>query len=324
MPVALLSARLGLPGNCPEVIELYTNKKIMYDYAQSLDIPVPAFTEVESVEEIEKFMSLHELPLIIKPTASTSSRGFVKITKENRHNCSAYLADCLTYSTSAVMQRFIAGHEVTVEGVCTHHNHMTLTTSSKKHFRPGIASSLKYPAQIPDSILQKITRYNDLFVDSSGLQFGNTHAEYMIDEDGQPWLMEIAARGGGCGIPSGIVPWVTGLSLHDILLSNLTKNPTEVWQLVAGRQKSAVLQFYEFPSGRCDIEQELVADRIRNIPGVHYWHFNFMEHQYLKPASTDQDRHAMAILHGENDEEINNTLLKIEEVLYEKRNHQED
>ena len=42
----------------------------------------------------------------------------------------------------------------------------------------------------------KLRAYNDSFVMKTNLQFGFTHAEYKC-EDGDFYLIEIAARGGG-------------------------------------------------------------------------------------------------------------------------------
>jgi biotin carboxylase len=311
LPVALLSERLGLPGNDPRVVSLFVNKSRMYEFAQQLSIPVPPFREIENPGQVLEFIEEHGFPVIIKPTSSTSSRGFAKITADTVEKLPEYYKDCRKYSP-VLVQKFVDGTEITVEGCCSAYRHRTLTTSLKKHFRPGIASSLRYPSKSP--AISKITKYNDRFVNRSGLKFGNTHAEYMIDPEGKPWFIEIASRGGGCGISSEIVPWVTGISLHDVLLSNLMGNPIDITACPL-TQKPAILQFYEFPDGPCDLDLDATHEDLIKIPGVHYWHFNFKAHQYLKPATNDQDRHALGILHAETEEDLDEVLMLVEKHL---------
>ena len=52
---------------------------------------------------------------------------------------------------------------------------------------------------------EKLARLNSDMVETMGLPFGITHAEYKY-YNGEFYLIEIAARGGGTRISSDIVP----------------------------------------------------------------------------------------------------------------------
>ena len=55
-----------------------------------------------------------------------------------------------------------------------------------------------------------VRRYNKEMVCKMGLPFGLTHAEYKY-MNGEFYLIEIGARGGGTKISSDIVPYMSGV-----------------------------------------------------------------------------------------------------------------
>lgn len=305
VPAAELSKRLGLPGNSPDSIKLFTNKALMYDYAQSLDIPVAPFVKTKQLEEALEFAK--NRPVIVKPADATSSRGFTKI--ENKSDLPKAIKKALNYSDEVIIQEFLEGLECCVEGLYDGKKHYSVAMCIKDHFRPGIASSLRYgPNLIKNDLERKIKKLNNKFVENSGISFGITHAEYIITGDSF-WLIEIAARGGGCGISSSIMPWVSGIDAQDFLLKCLQGKPPEIKEIL---NREAILQFYEFPTGIQPQEKLIEINKIiEKMKHVYYWHFNFNEGEYLNPATSDQDRHALAIIHGE----VDKTLKEIKNVL---------
>ena len=80
----------------------------------------------------------------------------------------------------------------------TPHVHTCLAISEKKHYsyNENIAYELFFSHDNPNFDYDLLRRTNDQFVNLSGLPFGLTHAEYKF-QDGQFYLIEIGARGGG-------------------------------------------------------------------------------------------------------------------------------
>ena len=64
---------------------------------------------------------------------------------------------------------------------------------------------------------EKLRKTNQELVLAMGMPFGLTHAEYKY-MDGQYYLIEIAARGGGTKISSNIVPLMSGVDSNEALL----------------------------------------------------------------------------------------------------------
>lgn len=240
-PVAMLSEWFRTPGNSLDSIRLFTNKMEMAKHAGCYGIPT-------------QLVSHNHSPLcIIKPIDANASRGFHVI------EGSKQVADAYRYSDQVVVQPYLEGDVVVLDGICIGGRHQTLTHARKEHFRPGIASAVIYPSGLSASLLREMAAVNDGYVNASGLSFALTHAEYIVQGD-RFYLLEIAARGGGFAISSDIVPWVSGIQtyyyLHAALLGQTKRLPSL-------REYAARLQFFEFGKG--------MVTRLewpRDLPGV--------------------------------------------------------
>ncbi|MEW6368887.1 MAG: hypothetical protein AB1714_30020 [Acidobacteriota bacterium] len=302
MPVAILSERLGLPGNRPDVVELFTNKAAMYAYAQSLGIPVLPFREVVTPNEAAEFARQTGYPVVIKPVDGTNSRGVYRAGDDRE--LAHLFPKALGFSRAGrlVAQAYNPGvMQVTVEGTCSRGYHATITASRKgTYWAPALTSCLTWPQPLP----QALTNCNDSFVDISGLQFGITHAEYIIGEDGF-WLNEIACRGGGFRISSDIAPWVSRLPFYEILYKNLLGGAVEAREPPMP-QRSALLKFYrrgELP--------EASIDAIRALPGV----LDLTRHSAQEFVSNpDNVRDAYLIILGEDAAAVDETLRRVEHI----------
>lgn len=309
LPVARLSKRLGLPGNDPEVIRRYfINKYTMMRHARGEGILIP-WTEVLWTPEER---SLY-YPFILKPVDSHSSRGFCIVNDPSElNNCWEYVTK---YTTAVLAQSCVQGMEVTIEGFMQGGKHHTLATSRKTHFRPGIASSLLYPSELPEHLLQSIIESNDRYVESTGLKFGITHAEYMVDvENDKAFMIEVAARGGGSNISSIITPWVSGIHNYDLLHGCLVNKPLPIGQI---SRRAAILKFYEFKEGIAAGDME-IEDEVKAISGVSTFRFNFTSKQHLYPANSDQTRHASVIILGQTINEVKESEMLVDELLEKK------
>ena len=204
------------------------------------------------------------------------------------------------------------GTEVTAEGFCSGGKHRTLAMSSKTHFRPGIASSLLYPADIKEDIYAAIQGINDKFVESSGMLFGITHAEYMIDANGNIFLIEIAARGGGTLISSNIIKWTSGVNVYQLLLQCLLGKSPAI-ESIALDKKAALLQFFEFSSGR--VEKIVGVEAAQELEHVYKIEMGFKEGDILNNAKDDRTRHGYAIILADTVDQIKATINKVNDMI---------
>lgn len=310
--VAFLAEKLGLKGNDKNVVTKFSNKYLSRKYAKSVNVPVPVFTEVSSLSEMKRFIDKVGCPLMLKPCDAQSSKGIHKIeegTSEEQFNL--YLQDALKYSfvKKAILEQFVTGYEITVEGYCANGKHRVLTMSKKRHFKTGIASTLTYPAQIPAEIEKQIIEADNRYVDNSGLVFGPTHAEYIVNEEtGNFYLVEIACRGGGTLISSDIVKWVSGFDVYDAYLKCLQGKDVDVYENPISR-KSAELHFFDFGSGKI-VSLDGVKEASK-VEGVLMLDFDYRVGDILKPCEDDRSRQGFVIVLAESPGELHERIEKV-------------
>jgi len=307
-PVAVLSEKLGLSINSVLSTQLFSNKSKSRSFVQSFAGEIiPGFKVITSVTELSAFVDEFK-DVIIKPTDAQSSRGVNRV--ENKEYLEFYFNEAKNASPShsVIVEEFLIGEEITVEGICLNSKHRTLTTSSKKHIKTGIASDLIYPSNIKTELLKKIYDFNDEYVDKSGLSSGVTHAEYIVDQTNNKfWLVEIACRGGGSLIPSDIVPWVTGIDVYEHLFDAISgENKLNIGDILS---KSAILHFFNFKNGL--VKQINGLEEIEKIPEVLTCRLSFSAGDEIFDVSDDRGRHGFVIVLSENELGLTNTLKEV-------------
>lgn len=310
--VAFLADKLHLKGNKEDVILRFTNKYLSRKYAESIGVPVPAYTEVSTLEDINQFIDKVEFPLILKPCDAQSSKGIHKIdTGVRQSDLTDYLVDALQYSfiKKAILEQFVTGYEITVEGFCSQGEHRVLAISKKKHFKTGIASTLTYPAPLPLDLEERIIEVDNRYVDESGLKFGPTHAEYIVDENkGEFYLVEIACRGGGTLISSDIVKWVSGFDVYEAYLNCLQNNDVQLPNNLP-QKRAAELHFFDFGSGIVDSVSGIEA--AGKIDGVLSVDIDIKEGDVIESCRDDRSRQGFAIIFADNEKELNSRVSKV-------------
>jgi biotin carboxylase len=311
IPQAKISKLLGLPCNDVEVIEKFTDKYKMWQHASSVGVSMPHTVIVTCASDIVKFAEEHGLPIVVKPADSNSSKGFTKLV-DTKDAEEAFNTAAL-HSGKVMAQKYIAGRQVTLDGFCSGGKHRTLDAASIGFgfSKEGIISSVRYPFE--EELLPKLIEMNDRFVDTSGLKFGMTHAEYRFNDD-EVILLEIAARGGGSGTSSILTPWVTSVSLYDLLHRSLLGEVIDLDGL-AVTKRPAWLEYFAFPPQMAHKDLERTMQRAKKVPHVAEFKFNFKLHEYMPPVTSGQQRHALAMILGDKECEMATALESIMDIL---------
>jgi len=316
MPLAKICHQMGLPGNHPDVIRLFTDKHKMYEYAASIGVSMPATKIVSSLEDVVDFVHQYGFPVVIKPTDSNSSKGFAVV--NNITSVQSAIKDALTYSNKAIVQEYVVGEQVTLDGFCSGGRHRVFAAASIGFGFPpgsakeGVISSVKYPFE-NYQVIYNLSKLTDRFVENSGLKFGITHAECRYTKD-KVFLLEIAARGGGCGTSSVLVPWVTGQSFYHLLHRSLLGEEISLGELSL-TEKAAWLEYFAFPPGkpRGNLERTIAA--AKEVKHVADFKFSFKQEDDLPVVSTGAQRHSLAMFLGDRKEELEVALQEVKKVI---------
>lgn len=247
--VAYVAEKLGIKGIGLDIATRFTNKYKMREFTSRAGFASPKFKLCHSVEEAKEFLGEVSVG-IIKPIDSQSSRGIhiVRSVADIEEN----YTDCIQYSNAEkaiIIEEYIDGTEFTVDGLKTLDDYVVTAISQKEHYtyNPSVANRLLFMQKNDKYDYDKLRKVNTEMVKAMGLPFGITHAEYKY-RDGEFYLIEIAARGGGTKISSDIVPLVSGINSNEIYVNILTGGSEQIVR--RPHHECAVLGFFDFRPGK--------------------------------------------------------------------------
>lgn len=314
--IAELADELHLPSQGIDMAELYTNKVRMREFLREQSLPCPAFQICRSLDEALAFYRALGKKLIIKPIDSNSSHGVFTI--HNEEELIAHFDEAQSFSReekAVICEQYITGTEFTIDGIKTPHGHTSLAISEKKHYayNENVAYELFFSHDNPKFDYDLLRRTNDQFVNLSGLPFGLTHAEYKF-QDGQFYLIEIGARGGGNLISAEIVPCMSGYENYEALIKMALgeKDIAEPTILPELRNRCAVLEFFDAPGKGGIVKRIEGEDFLKANPNVLSYKFNFKVGDTIQQAVCDTARIGFYIAFADSREELKQLMNDIQ------------
>lgn len=219
--VAYVAERMGLPGIGYETAKLFTDKNLMREKSRQLGLPTIPSWKVSSIEEaLEKFRHLGA-EAIIKPVDSQGSRGVYRIDSTEALLEKYILSERFSRAGDVIIEKYINGTEFEVDSIVADYKAETLMYADLEPYKvEGIFASTTrlYPSIESEEVVEKLLDINKRTIEGFGLKQGLTHSEYMRDQDGEIYLIEAAARGGGTFISSKIAELQSGINTSDFLI----------------------------------------------------------------------------------------------------------
>ena len=321
--VAEMGKIFHVPTLDEETAALFTDKFLMREFSKQHGLKYPEYKFCKTVDDAISLLKEINRPIIIKPLDSNASHGVFKCSTEEEVR--KHFDESMSFSRvekSVLAERFIVGTEFTIDGVKTPSGHYTMVISEKKHFahNESIANELLFSHYNPNFDYDKLRATNDAFVMKSNLQFGFTHAEYKY-EDGEFYLIEIAARGGGNMISSCITQYMTGYDTYRYLVECATGNVhDEDFSLRPEyKERAAVLKFFATPNGGGKVRELQGLDYLGNEPYIKHYRLNFMIGDTIEDALNDSVRIGFYIVCSENMQKLRQVIENVEkkfQILY--------
>lgn len=212
--VAAVATALRLPAISPVAALNATDKRLMRKALSANSVPAPAFREVDSVEDALEAADLLGYPVAIKAPCSSGSRGVYRV--DDRRDVSARVVQARKYQPhgALLVEEWIDGAEVSVEGVCYGERVHVVQVTDKLIFQGPypVEAGHTQPSRLPEAIVAKIRIVTELGVRALELSDCAFHAELRIHRD-EPKIVEIGARLGGDRIATHLTPLSTGVNL---------------------------------------------------------------------------------------------------------------
>jgi biotin carboxylase/thiol-disulfide isomerase/thioredoxin len=226
---AAVSARLGLPHDPVEALAATRDKFSQRKHLAAAGLPVPRFIVCRLDGDPAAVARFVGFPCVIKPRQLAASRGVMRADDvaslaAAMRRLGALLASpevgaCGEMAETAILESFIPGREVAVEGLLEDGRLRVLALFDKPDPLDGpyFEETLYVtPSGLPADVQAAIADTTERAARALGLSRGPVHAELRVD-DGNVWLIELAARPIG-GLCSRVLRFGDGVSLEALLL----------------------------------------------------------------------------------------------------------
>ena len=208
--VNYVASRMGLRSNPDEYSVVTTNKYRMRQCFINEGVPSPKFALVDDSNHYK--ITGFKFPLIVKPTDRSGSRGVEKVQDPCQLESAIERAQTESFEHKAIIEEFVIGREISVESISNGGNHYILQITDKVTTGAPFFVELEHhqPSSLSEDIKEKVRQIVLHALDALHIQYGASHSELKIDEDGDIRVIEIGARMGGDFIGSNLVQLSTG------------------------------------------------------------------------------------------------------------------
>lgn len=200
-----VASHLGLISNPDEYSATTTNKYAMRSCFMRNSVPSPRFSLVgeDGNYDIRGF----EFPLIVKPTDRSGSKGVEKVFDPIQLDAAIHRAQKESFRHEAIIEEFVTGREISVEGISFDGKHHILQITDKVTTGAPFFVELEHhqPSSLPTDIQQRVRDIVLHALDALHIRYGASHSELKITENGDINVIEIGARMGGDFIGSDLV-----------------------------------------------------------------------------------------------------------------------
>lgn len=206
--VYYISRGLGVPCNSPECEALTANKFTMRQRLREEGVSIPKYKIVHSIEEIGEI----DLPVIMKPSDSGGSRGITLIHHHEGLEKAFERAIAFSPSHSVLIEQYIGGREFSIESISYEGKHYVLQITDKVTTGDPYFVELEHhqPADLSSHKRDEIKKLTIDMLDALKVDYGASHTEIKLDDNGLPYIIEMGARMGGGYISSDLVRLSTG------------------------------------------------------------------------------------------------------------------
>ncbi|MCR4332732.1 MAG: ATP-grasp domain-containing protein [Sulfuricaulis sp.] len=225
---ALAAAELGLPHNSTAAVHLARRKDLARARLAQAGVPVPRHWRLDLTRPLTSQIEDIRYPCVLKPVSLAASRGVIRADNLDELTQAAARIQVLLARAglreaeereTILVEEFIPGFEVAVEGLLTHGQLEILTIFDKPDPLNGPYFEETYyitPSRLDAPTQQALRETISAACAAYTLREGPIHAECRINEQGV-WILEVAARtiGGLCG---RLLRFGTGSSLEELVL----------------------------------------------------------------------------------------------------------
>jgi len=215
------SARLGFPHSPPEAVAAARNKILLRTRLAAAGVRQPSFCVIEPGADAAGVAAAVGYPCVVKPVSRSGSQGVIRANCPDKARVAAERVRAIVGKDEPLLvETFVAGAEVAVEALVEHGALRILAVFDKPDPLDGpFFEETIYvtPSRQPPATLEALGTTAQAAVTALGLSEGPVHAELRVGTDGQPVVIEVAARSIG-GLCARALRFGAGISLEELIV----------------------------------------------------------------------------------------------------------
>ena len=317
---ARASTELGLAHNSPQAAEAARDKLLMRRLMSAGGVPCPVFRPFLLSEDAAQVATQVTYPCVVKPLRLSGSRGVIRADNVKEFIAAFHRLKRLLLTegyteeeTSILVEDFIPGFEVALEGLLTHGQLKVLALFDKPDPLDGpFFEETIYvtPSRLPEEVQQDIADCVAAAAASLDLREGPVHAELRVNEQG-PWMLEIAGRSIG-GLCSTILEFGSGMCLEELILRNALG--LEI-SSIEREQRAAGVMMIPIPSGGM-LRAVHGVEEAEKVPLVSGVEITAKLHHLLVPLPEGASYLGFIFARGDTPAEVEEAIRKAHSLLY--------
>lgn len=199
---AYVAEKMGLPANPYQSVYMMTRKDLFHPFLKENGFYIPKSQKVKSEKDIIEFMEQTNKPIMLKPVNSSGSKGVSKIEEKAQIKKAFQYATEYARGEVLVVEEFIqreyyqiAGDAFIVNGEIAYFG------IANEHFNklcnPLVPIGESFPADLDNVKKERAKKEIQRAVDLLGLKNGAINLDFMFDQDGNIFIIELGPRNGG-------------------------------------------------------------------------------------------------------------------------------
>ncbi len=265
--VAAVNKAIGFDGLTPDQVLAATDKSIMRKAFLKSGIPGPDFVVASKHDNpLTKTQSL-KFPVVVKPVDSSGSKGVSCV--ETPEGIKNSVANALRHSNSGkvIIEEFMAGAEIAVDGFIVNGTFVVLSFSDKTRTPAPyfLDTSVIFPSNQPTPVLNKAKQIISKAVSALTLDNTPIHAELIVGSNGEVNIVELAARGPGFNVYTEMIPYATGIDPVKLQFKQIKGDKIDITPPL--KYKGACIKFFSGHSGILKSIEGL--DKAREIANIY-------------------------------------------------------
>lgn len=207
---------LGLPGISAASAAMLTDKATMKEAFRRGGVSTSAFRRVSTRDGARSAAEEIGYPLMVKACDVSGSRGITKVDGPEGLERALDDAYAVTHQGHLVIEGFVAGHEIGVDGFVAGGRLALFAPHDKFVYRAGgvtIPAGHAFPLAVDSGLLQRIRTEIERAVAATSYTDGAINADVMLTPQGGASIIEMGGRCGATCIPE-LISCHTGIDYY--------------------------------------------------------------------------------------------------------------